>query len=176
MTSSSGSSGGGKRPYKSRPRKPRLNIPGRSDYKPKPRTGPAYDLPNVYAKPNVHDAPKLQLRLMGGSGGDPYIGQIQTLRLSPPIADTFDDVSSNAQMLSCSDDRKSNRDFYDELRTYVEGEDSLHPYSDNDITAHLLSKGYEVDRREVCKARSDLGIRASYERIKKRTGGEGNDF
>ncbi|MEK6918638.1 MAG: hypothetical protein AABW73_01230 [Nanoarchaeota archaeon] len=163
------------KPGKFRGRKKRLNIPGRPGYKspsPPPSAKSNYsrgaDLPKVYDRSNVYDRSKLQLDLLGGSGGKPYTGFLQNLRLSPPISCSIEDVVKNAEILASSERERNKIPQYvfDEVKSYIDSEDSNAPFSDRDIASYLASLGYDVGRRVVSQVRHKLGIESSYERRK----------
>lgn len=56
------------------------------------------------------------------------------------------------------DDDTSAHEILDVIKEIIAGEDHRHPLSDNDITAALAGRGYDIARRTVAKYRERLGI------------------
>lgn len=56
------------------------------------------------------------------------------------------------------DDDSSAHEIMDVIRELIENEDHRHPMSDNELTAALNGRGYELARRTVAKYRERLGI------------------
>jgi DNA-directed RNA polymerase specialized sigma54-like protein len=84
-------------------------------------------------------------------------------RLTPPIANTADEVVPRTHLVKKSIDGK----LLSEVESYIKSEDFLKPYADAQIMDYLSSVGYNVSRTDIASARKMLGIKASSIRHRK---------
>ncbi len=56
------------------------------------------------------------------------------------------------------DEETSSREILAVIREIIEGEDPLHPFSDDALMKELNDRGYEIARRTVSKYRERLGL------------------
>ena len=82
--------------------------------------------------------------------------------LTPPVADTIDDVISNSVVTQI---RQLSNKVFKEIKRYVKAENISKPYTDMQILAYMQSMGYDaLTRQDVAFARLELGIEPSSER------------
>jgi hypothetical protein len=86
--------------------------------------------------------------LLGGSGGKPWLGQIQTI--TPPVANTLEEAVANTRRKKNPFTRKALGAF----RAYLAVEDPKNPYSDRQIIDFMSQKGYNFTRRDIAYVRT----------------------
>ena len=99
------------------------------------------------------------MRMMGGSGGIPYMAQVQ--KLAPPIANTVEEVTSH----KTDETRELSDEVNGLIGAFVEIESSQRPYSDVEILNYMVERGHSsLTRRDIAYARERLGIKPSSQR------------
>jgi len=80
--------------------------------------------------------------------------------LSPPIANSVEEVVENAKLYSSEESKLDDR-VYDLVLGYIEKENSEKPYTDVQLSGLVSEEGYLTTRKDISQVRRKLGIKPS---------------
>ena len=92
--------------------------------------------------------PQIRFGLLGGSGGEPWLGQITTI--TPPVANTLEEAVAH----SSKKENRLSRLVLNKFRAYLANENPKKPYSDRQVIDYMSQQGYEITRSDIAYGRA----------------------